>query len=189
MRFAAEVVTQLGYREQAHVMSTGACAISLRQVQATACPKLSMQPTSSCPMGICAWCCRLVVQPGRHTQCRTATWLCTAALPLSLGSVGIILHGCYLIRQHACHHASVPGGHLSACLMYAVAAQIWGGIQAFRRARPALVFVTSAGVERNALIGDDEAARKADIPIVQVQTGPVFGVSSLFKCVHAKGSV
>ena len=48
-----------------------------------------------------------------------------------------------------------------------VRAQIRGGVQAFREARPALVFVTSAGVERNALIGDDEAARKADIPIVQ----------------------
>ena len=47
-------------------------------------------------------------------------------------------------------------------------AQVRGGIQAFHQARPALVFVTSAGVERNALIGDDEAARKADIPIVQV---------------------
>ena len=42
------------------------------------------------------------------------------------------------------------------------------GVRGFSEPRPALVFVTSAGVERNALIGDDEAARKADIPIVQV---------------------
>lgn len=30
---------------------------------------------------------------------------------------------------------------------------------------------TSAGVERNAIIGDDAAARKADIPIIQLNHG------------------
>jgi len=34
-----------------------------------------------------------------------------------------------------------------------------------------VVFVTSAGIERNALIGDDEVARKKDIPIVQLNPG------------------
>ena len=31
--------------------------------------------------------------------------------------------------------------------------------------------LSSAGVERNALIGDDEEARKKDIPIVQLNPG------------------
>lgn len=49
--------------------------------------------------------------------------------------------------------------------------QIMKGIQAYIEPRPALVFITSAGVERNAIIGDDEAARKKDIPIVQLNPG------------------
>ena len=49
--------------------------------------------------------------------------------------------------------------------------QIMKGIQAYTEPRPALVFITSAGVERNAIIGDDEAARKKDIPIVQLNPG------------------
>ncbi|EIE22978.1 CIA30-domain-containing protein [Coccomyxa subellipsoidea C-169] len=52
--------------------------------------------------------------------------------------------------------------------------KIKGGIQGFREPRPAIVFVTSAGVERNAKIGDDETARKADIPIVQLNPGGVL---------------
>lgn len=48
------------------------------------------------------------------------------------------------------------------------------GIQAYTEPRPALVFITSAGVERNAKIGDDEAARKRDIPIVQLNPGGVL---------------
>lgn len=39
---------------------------------------------------------------------------------------------------------------------------------AYTAARPAVALVTSAAVERNAVIGDDVAARKADIPIVQL---------------------
>lgn len=31
--------------------------------------------------------------------------------------------------------------------------------------------VSTAAVERNAIIGDDEVARKADIPIVQLNPG------------------
>lgn len=34
--------------------------------------------------------------------------------------------------------------------------------------------ITSAGVERNALIGDDEEKRKKDIPIVQLNPGGVL---------------
>ncbi len=74
---------------------------------------------------------------------------------------------------------------------YVVATQIKGGIQGFREPRPAIVFVTSAGVERNAKIGNDETARKADIPIVQLNPGeldaPIFNallaVHTIFKVV------
>ncbi|CAL8465559.1 g5095 [Coccomyxa elongata] len=48
------------------------------------------------------------------------------------------------------------------------------GIQGFKEPKPAVVFVTSAGVERNARIGDDEVARKKDIPIVQLNPGGVL---------------
>ena len=34
--------------------------------------------------------------------------------------------------------------------------------------------VSSAGVERNARVGDDEAARKKDIPIVQLNPGGIL---------------
>ena len=50
-------------------------------------------------------------------------------------------------------------------------AQITKGIQAYTESRPVLVFITSAGVERNAIIGNDEVARKKDIPIVQLNPG------------------
>lgn len=49
-----------------------------------------------------------------------------------------------------------------------------GGIRAYKAPRPQLVLMSSAGVERNARIGDDEAARKADIPIVQLNPGGVL---------------
>ena len=64
---------------------------------------------------------------------------------------------------------------LTACVH--AHAQVKGGVQGFVEPRPALVFVTSAGVERNALIGDDEAARKADIPIVQLNPGAALAPS------------
>lgn len=60
-------------------------------------------------------------------------------------------------------------------------AQITGGIQGFREPRPAIVFVTSAGVERNAKIGDDESARKKDIPIVQVLSNRCLIEASQFE--------
>lgn len=46
-----------------------------------------------------------------------------------------------------------------------------GGISAFRTPKPALILTSTAAVERNAIIGDDEAARKADVPIVQLNPG------------------
>jgi hypothetical protein len=48
------------------------------------------------------------------------------------------------------------------------ALQIDGGISAYTTPRPALVLVSSATTERNALIGDDAAKRSADVPIVQL---------------------
>ncbi|KAL4457749.1 hypothetical protein ABPG75_012614 [Micractinium tetrahymenae] len=52
--------------------------------------------------------------------------------------------------------------------------RIDGGIRAFRAPRPQLLMVSSAGVERNAKIGDDEEARRKDIPIVQLNPGAVL---------------
>ena len=52
--------------------------------------------------------------------------------------------------------------------------RVEGGIGAFAAPRPQLLLVSSAGVERNARIGDDEAARKRDIPIVQLNPGGVL---------------
>ena len=49
--------------------------------------------------------------------------------------------------------------------------EIEGGISAYTAPRPALVLVSSAGTERNAIIGDDIRARAADIPIVQLNPG------------------
>lgn len=45
---------------------------------------------------------------------------------------------------------------------------IEGGLAAYTAARPAVVLITSAAAERNAVIGDDVALRAADIPIVQL---------------------
>jgi NAD(P)-dependent dehydrogenase (short-subunit alcohol dehydrogenase family) len=44
----------------------------------------------------------------------------------------------------------------------------------FAEPRPALVMLSSAGVERNARIGNDAEARKKDIPIVQLNPGGVL---------------
>jgi uncharacterized protein YbjT (DUF2867 family) len=49
--------------------------------------------------------------------------------------------------------------------------EIDGGIGAYRAPKPALIMTSTAAVERNAIIGDDEVARKADIPIVQLNPG------------------
>lgn len=49
-----------------------------------------------------------------------------------------------------------------------------GGIKAFKTPKPQIVLISSAGVERNALVGDDEAKRKAEIPIVQLNPGGIL---------------
>lgn len=54
------------------------------------------------------------------------------------------------------------------------ALEIAGGIGAFTAPRPQLLVVGSAGVERNAIIGDDAEARKKDIPIIQLNPGGVL---------------
>ncbi|KAI8465804.1 MAG: complex I intermediate-associated protein 30-domain-containing protein [Monoraphidium minutum] len=51
---------------------------------------------------------------------------------------------------------------------------IAGGISAYRDPRPQLLVISSAGVERNALIGDDAEARKREIPIIQLNPGGVL---------------
>ena len=48
------------------------------------------------------------------------------------------------------------------------------GIFGFKDEQPAIVLVSSAAVERNALIGDDQEARKKDIPIVQLNPGGIL---------------
>jgi hypothetical protein len=37
-----------------------------------------------------------------------------------------------------------------------------------------IILISSAGVERNAKVGDDEEARKRDIPIVQLNPGGTY---------------
>ena len=49
--------------------------------------------------------------------------------------------------------------------------QFEGGIRGFIAPKPQIVLISSAGVERNAKIGDDVEARKKDIPIVQLNPG------------------
>ena len=46
-----------------------------------------------------------------------------------------------------------------------------GGINAYTAPRSQIVLISSAGVERNAKIGDDVEVRKKDIPIVQLNPG------------------
>ena len=49
-----------------------------------------------------------------------------------------------------------------------------GGIKAFKNPKPQVVLISSAGVERNALVGNDEEKRKAEIPIVQLNPGGIL---------------
>ena len=48
--------------------------------------------------------------------------------------------------------------------------QIAGGVQAFKAPRPQLVLLSSAGVERNALVGDDAGARARSC-LLRMETG------------------
>ena len=61
-----------------------------------------------------------------------------------------------------------------------------GGFSAYITPKPSLVLVSSAATERNALISDDAEARKADIPIVQLNPG-ALGAQILmhFVCAQA----
>ena len=52
--------------------------------------------------------------------------------------------------------------------------QIEDGIKAFKDVKSRIVTVSSAAVERNAIIGDDAEARKKDIPIVQLNPGGIL---------------
>ncbi|KIZ06137.1 hypothetical protein MNEG_1822 [Monoraphidium neglectum] len=60
---------------------------------------------------------------------------------------------------------------------------IGGGLSAYRDPRPQLLVISSAGVERNAIIGDDAEARKKDIPIVQLNPGGVLNWKFEAECV------
>jgi hypothetical protein len=48
------------------------------------------------------------------------------------------------------------------------------GIKAFKKPKPQIVLISSAGVERNALVGNDEDKRKKEIPIVQLNPGGIL---------------
>lgn len=52
--------------------------------------------------------------------------------------------------------------------------QIEEGIKGFKEPATQVVMVSSAAVERNAIIGDDAEARKKDIPIVQLNPGGIL---------------
>eukprot|EP00873_Tetraselmis_striata_P015836 jgi/Tetstr1/436100/TSEL_024948.t1 len=57
-----------------------------------------------------------------------------------------------------------------------------GGVRAYKEPRPQFVMVSSAGVERNARIGDDAEARAADIPIVQLNPGGILNYKYEGEC-------
>lgn len=48
------------------------------------------------------------------------------------------------------------------------------GLKAVKLPKPQIVLISSAGVERNALVGDNEEARKKEIPIVQLNPGGIL---------------
>eukprot|EP00889_Picochlorum_renovo_P000282 jgi/Picre1/27312/NNA_000281.t1 len=49
-----------------------------------------------------------------------------------------------------------------------------GGIKAVKKVKPQILLISSAGVERNALVGNDEEKRKQEIPIVQLNPGGIL---------------
>ena len=75
-------------------------------------------------------------------------------------------HGVTLIRSTSQSPNPTPG------------LQVSGGWYGFTVPKPALILVSSAATERNALFADvekrDVEARKADIPIVQLNPGGVL---------------
>lgn len=52
--------------------------------------------------------------------------------------------------------------------------EISGGIGLFKAERPMVTILSSSGVERNAVIGDDQELRNADIPIIKLNPGGVL---------------
>jgi uncharacterized protein YbjT (DUF2867 family) len=52
--------------------------------------------------------------------------------------------------------------------------QIKGGVAGFKAPRPVVVAIGSAGVERNAIVGEDAARRAKEIPIVRLNPGGVL---------------
>lgn len=66
--------------------------------------------------------------------------------------------------------------------------EISGGISAYVDPRPQLLLVSSAGVERNAKVGDDPVKRQAEIPIVQLNPGGTLNHKYAGECaVRASG--
>ena len=57
------------------------------------------------------------------------------------------------------------------CLAGKFELEVRGGVRAFTAPAPAILLLSSAGTERNARIGDDAAARAADVPIVRLNPG------------------
>lgn len=52
--------------------------------------------------------------------------------------------------------------------------EIQGGIDVYKAVRPRVVLLSAAGVERNAIIGDDKEKRKGQIPIIKLNPGGVL---------------
>ncbi|GMH41098.1 hypothetical protein BSKO_09008 [Bryopsis sp. KO-2023] len=52
--------------------------------------------------------------------------------------------------------------------------EVQGGIGVYKAARPRVVLLSAAGVERNAIIGDDKEKRKDQIPIIKLNPGGVL---------------
>ena len=63
------------------------------------------------------------------------------------------------------------GAPNARCLPGRFELEIRGGVRAFTAPTPSIVLMTSAATERNARLGDDAAARAADVPIVRLNPG------------------
>lgn len=122
--------------------------------------------------------CHLAASPTEH-DCSDAYRNSGRDCELSgLCTLLVYRHGEHVVPQiivmSACVAASRRGEQgpgLVLCRPGPFQLELQDGIRAYRATKPALVLVGTAAVERNAVIGDDEAARKADIPIVQLNPG------------------
>lgn len=79
------------------------------------------------------------------------------------------------MSQPSCH-LSFEAGYCGPVLILTnlFVIQFEKGIYGYKDEQPAVVLVSSAAVERNALVGDDQEARKKDIPIVQLNPGGIL---------------